>query len=101
MSEKLIEAQNLIKWFPVRKGFLETMFSRKQLFVHAVDGVSLDIRKSEIFGLAGESGSGKTTTGRLMLRLIEPTAGRIFFKENDITNTPERKLKSIRQKLQI
>jgi oligopeptide/dipeptide ABC transporter ATP-binding protein len=75
--------------------------SRRQLFVRAVDGVSFDIRRSEIFGLVGESGSGKTTTGRVLLRLTEPTDGKIFFKSKDITHVPQKEMKRYRTKMQI
>lgn len=101
MSESIIEVANLVKWFPVKKGFLTTLMSRKQMFVRAVDGVSFKIKSKEIFGLAGESGSGKTTTGRLLLRLIEPTRGKIIFKGTDITNISESELKAYRRKMQI
>jgi len=101
MADSVINVTNLVKWFPVRLGFFSTLFSRKQLFVRAVDNVSFDIRKGEVFGLAGESGSGKTTTGRLLLRLIEPTSGNVVFKDQDITNLSESDLKPLRRKMQI
>jgi len=63
MKETLVKVEDLKKWFPVTAGFFTTIFSRKQLFLRAVDGVSFEIRRGEVFGLAGESGSGKTTTG--------------------------------------
>jgi oligopeptide/dipeptide ABC transporter ATP-binding protein len=100
MQEKLIEAVNLKKWFPLRTGFFSTLF-KKELYVKAVDDVSFYVRKGEIFGLAGESGSGKTTTGKLLIRLIEPTSGKIIFKGEDIAKYPEGKLKSYRKKVQI
>lgn len=101
MKETLIKAENLKKWFPVSGGFLSALTSRRQLFVRAVDGVSFDIKKGEIFGLAGESGSGKTTTGRMLIRLIEPTSGKIFLENSDITKIPESKFKPIRRRMQI
>lgn len=97
----VINVENLVKWFPVRKGFFSTIFTRRQLFVRAVDGISFEIKKEELFGLAGESGSGKTTTGRLLLRLIEPTGGKISFKGSDITKIPDSRLKPLRRKMQM
>lgn len=97
----VISATNLVKWFPVRLGFFSTLFSRSQLFVRAVDDISFDVKKGEIFSLAGESGSGKTTTGRLMLRLIEPTNGNIIFKGKDLTKLSESELKSLRREMQM
>jgi peptide/nickel transport system ATP-binding protein len=97
----VLNVENLVKWFPVRMGFLSTIFSRKALFVRAVDNISFDIKRGEIYGLAGESGSGKTTTGRLLIRLIEPTSGKIEFHGNNITTLSEGDLKPLRQKMQI
>lgn len=99
--ENILQLTDLKKWFPVRTGFLGAFLSRKQLFVHAVDGISFDIKKSEIFGLAGESGSGKTTTGRVLLRLVDPTSGKIYFKGKDITNISQKDLRGLRSKMQM
>lgn len=101
MDECFLKAVNLKKWFEIRVGFLRSLLSRRRLFVRAVDGINLEIKKAEIFGLVGESGSGKTTVGRLLLRLIEPTSGKILFEGQDITAIPERDLKNLRRKMQM
>ena len=76
----LVELQNVKKYFPIQQGLLSSIFGRgASEFVRAVDDVSFHIEKGEVFGLAGESGSGKTTVGRLALRLLEVTEGKVFF----------------------
>jgi peptide/nickel transport system ATP-binding protein len=100
-QEKVIEVSNLKKWFPVRKGFLKALLSRKESFVRAVDGINFNVKQKEIFGLVGESGSGKTTTGRLVVKMINPTDGRIFFKGEDITNLTGNQMKQLRRKMQM
>ncbi len=89
------------KWFPLQKGFLAQTFARESLFVRAVDGVSFDIRRGEVLGLAGESGSGKTTIGRLVLRLLEPTEGQIIFDGMDITHLEGEPLRQLRRRMQV
>lgn len=99
-NQQLIKVENLRKLFPIKTGFLSSLLG-KQIFVHAVDGISFDVKKSEIFALAGESGSGKTTTGRLLLKLVEPTSGKILFENADITKMNNKQFKKYRRKMQI
>ena len=99
--ENVVEADGLKKWFPVRRGLADIILRRSPKFIRAVDGVSFAIKRGEIFCLAGESGCGKTTTGRLILRLEEPTAGRILFKGVDITSLDGEELIEFRRKAQI
>ena len=82
-----VSVQNLEKYFDIRGGFLESIFSRsEQRYLKAVDGVSFDIKEGEIFGLVGESGCGKTTTGRLIMNTIKPTGGKIIFEGEDLAD---------------
>jgi len=84
MVNDVLTVKDLEVWFPVREGFLKSLLSKEQRFVKAVDGVSFNIRDREIFCLVGESGCGKTTTGKAILRLVEPTGGKVMYysKEN-------------------
>ena len=93
----LIEVENLKKYFPVKKGIL----SRSVGEVRAVDGVSFTIKRGETLGLVGESGCGKTTVGRTILRLIEPTAGRVSFNGENLLELNGEQLRSLRASLQI
>jgi ABC-type oligopeptide transport system ATPase subunit len=93
----LIEVENLKKYFPVKKGIL----SRSVGEVRAVDGVSFTIKRGETLGLVGESGCGKTTVGRTILRLIEPTAGRVSFNGENLLELDGKQLRSLRASLQI
>lgn len=93
----LIRIENLKKYFPVRAGLL----SRTINYVKAVDDVSFPIMKGETFGLVGESGCGKTTLGRTILRLIPPTSGKIFFEEKNILDFGDERLRKLRREMQI
>jgi len=97
----IVETHGLKKYFPVQKSFLERLFTRKTDYVKAVDDIDFSIKKEEIFTLAGESGCGKTTTGKLILRLMEPTAGKILFNGKDITGLEGEDLRLLRKKMQI
>ena len=97
----IANVENLEKYFPVQKSFFERLFTRTREFVKAVDDVSFSIRRREVFTLAGESGCGKTTTGKLLVRLLEPTGGKIFFDGKDVTNLKGEELRLLRRKMQI
>ncbi len=101
-KDVLIKVKNLKKLFPVRQGFIQSLFSRKEEFhVHALDVVSFEIRKGEIFGLVGESGCGKTTLGRTLLKLVEPTGGKVYFDGRDIFSLGKEEFRGIRRQMQI
>ena len=97
MSETLLSVKQLKKHFAVSGGILKRTVDR----VHAVDGVSFDIGKGETLGLVGESGCGKSTTGRCILRLIEPSAGEVWFQGTDVTRMGHDALRSLRRDMQI
>jgi len=101
MSDNLVEVRGLKKWFPVQRSFIERLVTRQRQFVHAVDGIDFEIRRGEVFGLAGESGSGKTTTGRLILRLVEPTEGSIVFDGVDLTSLSDEEMRRMRKRMQV
>ncbi len=92
----LVQVERVSKFFPVRRGLLA-----RTKFVRAVDNVSLYVRAGETLGLVGESGCGKSTLGRTVLRLIEPTYGRILFEKEDITKLSNQQLRPLRRKMQI
>ena len=97
MSEILLNVENLKKYFPIKKGLL----SKTVGYVKAVDDVSFKINKGETLGLVGESGCGKTTIGRTLLRLIEPTGGKVEFEGKDVTAMDNNDLKKLRKDMQI
>lgn len=96
-EELMVKVENLKKYFPVRGGILQRVIG----YVKAIDGVSFGIRRNEIFGLVGETGCGKTTLGRVILRLIEPTAGKIYFEGSEITSLNRKEIRKMRQSMQI
>ena len=100
-GSEVLRVENLRKWYPLHRGFFETLLTKTELNVKAVDGVSFTFGKGEIFALAGESGSGKTTLGKLLLRLVDPSSGSIFFQGKDITKLTPRELKPLRREMQI
>jgi ABC-type oligopeptide transport system ATPase subunit len=97
MSENLLEINHLVKHFPIRSGLLRRVTGQ----VQAVDDVSFAIKKGETLGLVGESGCGKTTVARTLLRLIDATSGNVYFEGTDVLKASRRDLKALRRKMQI
>lgn len=100
-GETLITIKNMRKWFPVNTGFLSSMLYKQELYVKAVDGVSFDIIKGEVLVLAGESGCGKTTTGRCVLHLEIPTDGDVVYAGQNLATLDRNEIKELRKRMQI
>lgn len=99
--DALVEVKNLKKYFSVETGFVEKLLTRERSFVKAVDDISFKIVKGEVMGLCGESGCGKTTTGRLIMRLVDATEGSILFEGRDITELKGNALTRFRPNMQM
>ncbi len=96
--DTLLEVKGLKKYFPVKKS---SFFSKEKRFVKAVEDVSFDLKKGETLGLVGESGCGKSTTGRCVLQLIRPTEGQVVFEGKDITKTSKEEIRTLRKDMQL
>ena len=99
-DDVLIRVENLVKYFPARTGLLSSLRGRKE-WVHAVDDVSFNIKKGDVLCLVGESGCGKTTTARVLIRLDEPTSGHVYFEGRDVASFKKKDLKALRLNMQM
>ena len=101
-SDVILETRNIKKWFSVRSGLLSGIFSsRQQEYVKAVDGMDIEVKRGEIFAVVGESGCGKTTLARMILRLEEPTAGEIWFDGIEVSKMPQHEFRKYRTRIQM
>jgi oligopeptide/dipeptide ABC transporter ATP-binding protein len=98
LSEALVEVRDLVKHFPITQGIV---FQRQVAAVHAVDGVSFDVMRGETLGIVGETGCGKSTTARLITRLLEPTSGTITFEGKDVSHLRQGQVKPLRKEMQM
>jgi peptide/nickel transport system ATP-binding protein len=96
-SDPLLQIKNLCTWYPIKKG----LFGKAKEYVKAVDDITFDVFPGETLGLVGESGCGKTTLGRSIIRLVEPTSGKLIFENKDITNLKAAELRMLRRDVQI
>ncbi|ACL70054.1 ABC transporter ATP-binding protein [Halothermothrix orenii] len=100
MSDVILEVKDLKKWFPLRRSLGQVLRGERD-YVKAVDGITFKIYRGEIFGLIGESGCGKTTTGKLIMKLLEPTSGQMIFNGKDVTYLDEEGLSEHKRKVQM
>jgi peptide/nickel transport system ATP-binding protein len=101
-SKELVRVEHVSKFFPIQSGLFANLLNRGHIpAVKAVDDVSFSIHKGEVFGLAGESGSGKSTVGRLVLRLLEPTSGKVIFDGTDLGSLSAEEMRRLRSRMQI
>jgi len=101
MDKNIIEVKDLKVHFEIKKSFSQDVLSKGKKLLRAIDGISLNIREGEIYSLVGESGCGKTTTGKALLGLVKPTSGKVLYKGDDINNLEKHKAKDFRRKAQM
>lgn len=102
MSDKtVLRVENLTKHFPVKAGFFNALRNKENRSIKAVDNISFQVNEKEILGFVGESGCGKSTMSRSILRLIEPTSGSVYYKDTDVTKLNAKDMKNIRRKMQM
>jgi len=97
----MLKVEGLKKYYPVQKSSIEVLLTKRRDFVRAVDGVTFDVQKGEVLSLVGESGCGKTTTGRILVGLETPTDGRIYFKDKEVTSMEKDELRWLRKYIQM
>ena len=96
-DEVMVKVENLKQYFPIKGGFFEKTVGN----IKAVDNISFEIKKGETLGIVGESGCGKSTTGRTILQILKPTSGKVYFKGRDITDISRKELRKLRTKMQL
>ena len=100
-DQTILKVENLKTYFPIRKNLVQTIITRKVEYVRAVDDVSFNVGEGDILGIVGESGCGKSTMGRTILRLVEPTAGKIYYEGIDLTSLKRKAMRRLRRKMQM
>ena len=99
--DEMLRVEKLKKYFPMRRSLAQTLFSGGRRYIRAVDDVSFSLGSGEIIGFVGESGCGKSTLSRTILRLVEPTGGRVYYAGEDVTSLDKRGFKALRRRMQM